>query len=248
MPAAPTLTPPDVNSAIGGSNLAKAVFRVLKKGETFDVLHVSYNPNSLTFEKKPKISTIPIPGIDHPLQQFVRGEIETLSVELFFDTTKDGMGSSVKSVTEETDKFYGLVKIDPETHAPPVCVFAWGTNFPGDKLPERYGNQRRECFKGLVTSIKQEFKLFAPDGTPLRAKVTVSLNEYWTLDEQLAHLNLKSPDHTRVHILSAHETLASLAQTYYLDFNQWRAIAKENNIEDPRRLTPGTALVIPPIV
>jgi hypothetical protein len=248
MAAVPSVKTPPVDSEIGGSSHAKAVFRVIKKDNTSEVLDVSYNPNSLVFEKKPKISTIPIPGLDHPLQQFVRGEIETLSVDLFFDTTNEGMGSTVKSVNEKTDAFYALVKIDPETHAPPVCVFAWGTHFPGNKLPARFGNQRRECFKGLVTSFKQEFKLFAPDGTPLRAKITISLNEYLTLDEQLVRLNLKSPDHTRVHILSAHETLASVAQTYYLDFRQWRAIANENNIEDPRRLTPGTALVIPPLV
>lgn len=232
--------------SIGSSSLLNAKFKVYKQSGTEEI-EVNYNPNSLTFEKKPKIATIPIPGLDSPLQQFVRGDLETLIVELFFDTTENGMKSGATSVTIKTDAFYGLIKIDPTTHAPPICEFIWGAKFPGDSLPAMYQNQRRTTFKGLVTSVKQEFKLFAPDGTPLRAKITLALNEYKPLHEQLAQLNLQSPDHTRVHILSAHETLASVAQTYYLNFASWKTIAAANNIDDPRRLEPGTALVIPPI-
>src|SRR5882724_6935831 len=113
------------------ANLQKAKFKVFKQSG-FDEIIVSYNPNTLTFDKKPKIAAINIPGLDSPLQQFVRGETETLSVELFFDTTKDGTGANAKSVTTLTDAFYGLVKIDPQTHAPPICTFIWGAKFPGD--------------------------------------------------------------------------------------------------------------------
>lgn len=247
MSAVPTpSTPAAPDASTGSSTLLTAKFKVYKQSGTEDVA-VSYNPNSLTFEKKPKIASIPIPGLDSPLQQFVRGESETLSVDLFFDTTETGMKSGATSVTTLTDAFYGLIKIDPTTHAPPIVEFIWGSKFPGDSLPTMYQNQRRTTFKGLVTSVKQEFKLFAPDGTPLRAKLTIALNEYKPLHEQLSQLNLQSPDHTRVHILSAHETLASVAQTYYLNFAYWKTIADENNIDDPRRLEPGTALVIPPL-
>ena len=95
-------------------------------------IEVSYNPTELTFSKSAQIAEIPIPGLDSPILQFVRGQAETLNVELFFDSTDDGMGPTATPVTEKTDKFYQLIKIDRSTHAPPVCRFIWGDQgFPG---------------------------------------------------------------------------------------------------------------------
>lgn len=212
-----------------------------------ETINVMYNPNSLTFEKASKVAEIPIPGLDAPLRQFVRNQAETLSVELFFDTTKHGTGANATSVTTETDKFYGLLKIDPKTHAPPVCTFKWGNKFPGDALSDRYPSQRRTEFKCLVTNVKQDFSLFSPEGTPLRAVLTLTLEEYRPLDEQLNQLNLQSADHTRSHIVTEGDTLASVAWRYLGRPTQWRHIASANAIDDPRRISVGTALVIPPI-
>ena len=77
-------------------NLRKARFKVFEANGSEAALDVQYNPNSLTFVKKPKIADIPIPGLDAPLKQYVRGETETLSVELFFDTTEKGTGAGAK--------------------------------------------------------------------------------------------------------------------------------------------------------
>lgn len=228
------------------ANLQKAKFKVLKLAGSEEML-VQFNPNSITFDKKPKIAAINIPGLDSPLQQFVRGETETMTVDLFFDSTEKGTGSNADSVTVETDKFYGLVKIDPQTHAPPICVFIWGKKFPGDSLPAFYQDQKRTEFKGLVTDVKQEFSLFSPEGTPLRAKLTLQIAEYKPLHDQIKQLNLQSPDHTRSHVLARGETLASVAADFYLNPARWRAIADENNLQDPRRIDPGMTLTLPPI-
>jgi nucleoid-associated protein YgaU len=227
-------------------NLVKAKFKVSKKNGSVEIIDVRYNPNSLTFEKAPKIADIPIPGLDAPLRQFVRNQTETVSIELFFDTTDTGTGENATSVTTWTDKFYGLVKIDPQTHAPPICTFIWGKQFPGDALPAMYKNQRRSEFKCLVTKVKQDFTLFSPEGTPLRAVLTLTLEEYRPLDEQLHQLNLLSADHTLSHVVAEGDTLASIAWQYLQHPTQWRHLADANAIDDPRRINVGMALVIPP--
>ena len=157
------------------AELSKAKFKVFKQDGSFEQIAVQFNPNSLSFEKPVHTADIAIPGLDSPLKQFVRGGAETASVELFFDTTERGTGAGATSVTTLTDAFYGLVKIDPKTHAVPVCSFIWGEKFPGDQLPERYGNQRRTEFSCVVTNVKQDFKFFSPQGTPLRAVLTLKL-------------------------------------------------------------------------
>ena len=228
-------------------DLSKAKVKVFKQDGSFDQLTVQYNPSSLVFEKAVHTAEIAIPGLDSPLRQFVRGGAETASVELFFDTTESGTGAGATSVTTLTDAFYGLVKIDPQTHAAPVCSFIWGEKFPGDRLPERYGNQRRTEFPCVVTSVKQDFRLFSPEGTPLRAVLTVKLEEFVPIQRQIEQLNLQSSDHTRSHLLEQGESLALVAWQYLHDPGDWRHVAVANGIDDPRRITPGRTLTIPPL-
>ena len=163
---------------------AKATLLVLWNGPTDNKPEadpVQYNPTELSFDKAAQLAEIAIPGLDSPLQQFVRGQAEKLSLDLFFDTTDEGAGPVVKSVTEYTDKIYSLVKIVPTLHAPPICVFIWDAKFPGSSLGTRtsieIGGQSRHGFQCIVESVKQKFTFFNPNGVPLRATVTVSLRE-----------------------------------------------------------------------
>ncbi len=245
---------------------------------------LQYNPTELSWDKGVQIAEISIPGLDAPLQQFVRGQAEKLSLELFFDTTDEGgMGANAVSVIKHTDRIYQLLKIEPESHAPPICTFLWHEEFPGSSLNGKRGsstsgfenarssaarslneaadaptsaeeqavdfatgNQRRNGFKCIVESVKQKFTLFNPQGVPLRATLSVTLREYKTLEEQLAQLNLMSPDRTHSHVVQSGETLSGLAARFYQNSVHWRFIADANQIQDPRRLEIGTFLTIPP--
>jgi hypothetical protein len=202
------------------------------------VVPVSFNPTEYTLNKAAQIAEIAIPGLDSPVLQFVRGQTESLSLELFFDSTDAGMDESATSVTDQTDQFYQLIKIDGTVHAPPVVFFSWGPEFPGNRayasMGDGTGSQQRFGFKCLVESVRQRFTLFSPLGVPLRA-----------VSEQLAELNLQSPDHTQAHVLQQGETLAQVAAEAYGDPTQWRAIANQNSIFDPLNLSPGTVLQIP---
>jgi len=255
-------------------------------------IDVQYNPTEYSIDKQVTIGEVAIPGIDAPLQQFVRGSAEKLSLDLFFDTTEHGTGQGAVSVTTETDKIYQLIKIEPERHAPPILTFVWSDSFPGSSVggapgsvagaalqtisgaiadgaasaadaavaatgstggtalaaaAAPLGNQRRNGFRCVMEQIKQKFTLFSPDGVPLRATLTVSLREYKTLEDQLRQLNLSSPDRTHAHVVAQGDALASIAERYYHRPNDWRAIADENSVYDPRRLKPGIVLRVPPL-
>ena len=228
--------------------LEKAILVATYQNGDMDFLPVQFNPTEFSLDKAAQIAEITVPGLDAPLLQFVRGQSEKLTMDLFFDTTEQGMGSGATSVTTLTDQVYGLVKIEPDGHAPPICSFLWNSKFPGSDLSARMGNQRRTDFQCVVESVKQKFTLFSPEGVPLRATLSVTFREYKTLDEQLRQLNLNSPDRTQNHVLQSGETLAAVSAQHYRTAAQWRLIADQNSINDPRRLTPGTFLTVPPIV
>ena len=229
--------------------LAKAQFTRLKAdgtptGAPFVVL---YNPTEYTLSKANQIAEINIPGLDSPILQFVRGQTETLSVDLFFDSTDSGTDANATPVTEQTDKFYQLIKIEQGTHAPPVVFFSWGGSaFPGQRSYSELASQQRFGFKCIVESVRQRFTMFSSLGVPLRATLSLMLKEYKTLSEQIAELNLQSPDHTRAHVVQEGETISRIADQVYNDPSQWRLIADANAIDDPLALVPGTVLQIPP--
>jgi nucleoid-associated protein YgaU len=186
--------------------------------------------------------------LDSPIIQFVNGQSETLTLDLFFDTTESGTGTSAVSVTSETDKFYQLLRIDSERHAPAILFFSWGDRkFPGSQFSGGYSSQSRAYgFKCIVESIRQRFTLFNPNGVPLRATLTVTLKEYKTLQDQITQLNLQSADQTKAHVVQEGETLAQIAAESYEDPKVWRVIADFNGLTDPLALTPGMVLQLPP--
>ena len=195
---------------------------------------VQFNPGEYTLEKGAQIAEIPIFGIDSPILQFVRGQNERLTLDLYFDTSRAGMDESAPDVRTLTNSFYQLVKQQPKTHAPPRIRFTWGQGL---------------AFTALVESVRQQFTLFNPAGVPLRATLSVTFREYRTLDEQISQLNLQSTDQTRRRRIGKSDTLARIAAEEYDDPSRWRVIADANPVAtaNVRRLVPGVVLVIPPL-
>ena len=115
-------------------------------------------------EKKNDFSEISAPGLSGEPLQFVRSHSRTLSAVLYFDerATKTDVRQSMKSVTD-------LMKVDRQTHAPPVLSFEW----VGLTL------------KCVLESAAQEFSSLFPDGRPSRGRLHIRLREMLSLQELL---------------------------------------------------------------
>jgi hypothetical protein len=200
-----------------------------------------FNPERYTVNKSVQFGEIGIPGLDSPVQQFVRGQTEKITMELFFDTTEAGMVDNVKDVREQTKKIYQLLKVNRELHAPPRCVLLWGD---GGKLFSFGTSVSPWC---LVESVSEEFTLFSPSGKPLRAKLNVTFREAWTIEEQLRETPRHSADRTKTYNVKRGETLSYIAWLQYRDPGNWRPIAEANKLDNPRLLSPGTRLLVPSI-
>lgn len=210
-----------------------------------DPMTLKYAPAEMSFSKASQFAEVAIPGLEQPLLQFVRGEAETLNLELFFDSTDAGTGPAAVAVTQEVEAFHKLVQIHGNFHAPPLVRVTWGTDFPGTAMGESL--TAGDAFTAVVLSVARRFTLFSPDGKPLRATVSLALKHYATVAEQVAAINYQSSDHTRIHVVAEGETLALIAHDAYADVNQWRVIAEHNNLSNIRDLTPGDRLELPPL-
>jgi LysM repeat protein len=198
----------------------------------FEVL---FNPSEYTFESSSKWEEQK--GNRRPPElQYTGGERKKLSMDLFFDTYE-----TLKDVRQFTAQFAQLLVVTTDNgnngKRPPVVQLSWGPANPDSGFP----------FVCVLASLKQNFVLFASDGTPVRAKLSVSFTEFAlpVQDEQKAPRRGSSPAQT--YTVRAHDTLNGITSAVWQDPTNWRLIAEQNDIDNPRILTPGTTLVIPAV-
>jgi nucleoid-associated protein YgaU len=100
-------------------------------------------------------------------------------------------------------------------------------------------------FQGVLERLEQQFTLFMEDGTPVRASLSCTFKEWRTNYEDLNRQDKQSSDVAKTRIVRRGDSLSGIAAEEYRDPALWRPIALENGIDDPRRLSPGTVLLIP---
>ena len=209
------------------SELKKAYIQIFDaQGKVKDkVVRVLFNPENYTLEKSNEFASINIPGLESPLLQFSRGNLETLTMDLFFDSYEKN-----EDVRDYTKKITDLLKIDSDIHAPPILKFVWGSlNFT--------------C---VLSRVSKKFTMFRSDGIPVRATLSVTFNEYRT-EVSFKEKPTKSSDRTKTYTIKQGDSLWAIAAREYGDPASWRPIADKNRIENPRLLEIGREITIPPL-
>lgn len=200
-----------------------------------------FNPESFTIERSVNYVQHQIPGSDRPVLQYVGGSAETMRFSLLFDTYSSGIVSeqaetaasaiapdaAKEDVRMYTEPLMKLTTINSDTHIPSLVEFAWGTI----------------SFKGYIQSMSQRFTMFNMFGKPVRAIVDVAL-----ISNRVDNNIRNSPDRTKARTISEGDRLCTFAYAEYNDCGEWRRIADENGIDNPRILRFGTDIVIPPIL
>jgi nucleoid-associated protein YgaU len=209
-----------------GQSLERAYLEILSPANDPDpVIELRFNPTEYQIQKSNNFAEIPIPGLESPPIQFVRGGCEKLTAELLADTS-----DTLDDVrTMYTDRLRNLMKIRPNFHAPPIVRLIWDD----------------QIFKGVIESLNITFVLFTPDGVPVRAKLNMTLKEYRPVVVQVLETPTNSPDVDKTHTLVRGESLADVSWQAFGDPRLWREIARNNDIDDPRRVEPGQTLSIP---
>jgi hypothetical protein len=208
---------------VGTYSGKKAIFDEGKK------IEVPFNPSEYSVDKSNSFSEATIPGLGSPIIQFTSGNTKTLSLELLLDTQAYDDGEDIRR--KYIDKLEKLVEIDGELHAPPPCKVIWGT-FE---------------FVGVLDSLGKRYVLFLDDGTPVRARVTLSFKEYVPVEIQVRETPRSSPDRFKRHLIKEGDSLWYLSYKHYGEPGQWRVIADANKIDNPRILGAGEEIVVPPL-
>lgn len=212
--------------------LEKATLKNTVSGEIAMVL---FNPEEYTVSRDVNYAQMAVPGLEAPILQFVHGNARTLDMELLVDTLEEHqengrvLNTAGEDVRHLTDKLTNLMNVDASTHAPPILVFAWG----------------EVSFTCLLSRATARFILFKPDGTPVRARITVTFTEYRNADTEAREVKRETADYTKRYTVGQGETLSGIAGRLYRNPQMWRPIALLNRIDNPRVLETGMQLLIP---
>jgi len=123
---------------------------------------VQLNPPSMKITRKNNVDrggvTTGVQKRQHPSP-----EPSVLTFDLEFDTAEQGSTESRVDVRDWTAVLRQFVEPPPgkPEDPPPAVRFAWGTL----------------VFDGIIQEVAEDLGHFAPDGTPLRAKVSVTITE-----------------------------------------------------------------------
>jgi hypothetical protein len=211
----------------------KAIIKNLNSGKE---VTCHFNPAEFSIGKTAKWSMEESIGSDTPTLHFSGGESQDMSVTFLFDTTSQG-GDQVRDVRDEYKELVNMVMVDEskkntttDLGRPPMCQFHWGKFL---------------AFDAVITKLDQKFTMFAADGTPVRAEVSVTLKQ---VGEVTRGQNPTTRSETRkTWVVHEGQTLDWIAYQEYGDPAYWRHIAETNNLDDPTALRPGQILKLVPL-
>ncbi len=202
--------------------------------EVPEFIEVLINPETYTHNFKLKFSESGQgQGTSGKQLKYEYTEPEEITFEFLFDNTGIIDGKPRDSIIADITRFKQvLTGYKGDSHEPRHFKLVWGIN---------------SIFKGRVTELSITYKLFKPDGTPIRAIAIVTFKSSIEEEKRAAKEDKRSADLTHVRKVKAGDTLPLMCYRIYGDPKYYFAVAEKNSLDNFRSLKPGTAILFPPI-
>jgi hypothetical protein len=188
------------------------------------------NPETYSYKYKIEFCETQAPGTSGVALKFNKMPPQEFNFDFLFDGT-GVISSNIVPVADQLDSFrQKILQYQGEIHRPYYLKIHWGTLL----------------FKGVLTAMDIEFKLFQPDGSPLRAVAKCSFKG--TVEENLrvAQENPMSPDITHERIVNAGDKLPVMTKKIYNDKKYYIDVATYNELDGFRNIETGTKIFFPP--
>ncbi|PKV49114.1 hypothetical protein ATE84_1131 [Aquimarina sp. MAR_2010_214] len=205
------------------------------------------NPEKYTFNYKIEQNEDQASGTSDLSPKFNKKLPENIELEFLFDRTGVIIhyGSNPDESSDDTvfkDKGEGVIDdiekfkkvildYNGDEHKPNYVMIYWGALL----------------FKGSLTEMSIDFKLFKSDGTPIRAVAKAKFQGFAEDDLRVAKENNQSPDLTHLRLVKEGDTLPLMSHRIYGDSKYYLEVARVNGIASFRKLEVGKEIFFPPI-
>jgi nucleoid-associated protein YgaU len=194
-------------------------------------LECYFNPTEYSISKSNEWKYKSVTGTSFSPPEFGGGQPRQIELSLLFDQTFPPFTMSVR---ESTAALLDMMEVPSgktggsPTAVPPFVTFEWG----------------RLVFKGACVSLSVTYKLFEPNGDPLRADVKLTLKQAEEA-QQGQNPTTRATAGYGVHRVRDGDTLPSISYQAYGDATKWRLIAEANDVDNPLHLRRGRSLSLP---
>lgn len=191
------------------------------------------NPETYTYRYKIEFCETQGQGTSAVSLKFNKMPPQEFNFDFLFDNT--GTITNILTpplpVPDQLDLFrHQILQYQGDIHRPYYLKINWGTLL----------------FKGVLTSMDIEFKLFKPDGTPIRAVAKCSFKGSIEENLRVAIENPMSPDITHERTVTASDKLPLMTKNIYNDQKFYIDVAAYNELDGFRNIQTGTKLFFPP--
>ena len=191
------------------------------------------NPENYTLDYKVELTKTTGIGNTAGQQAYILSKPGETSFEFLFDNTGIIDNKKDRDIFTEIQELKKLlIDLHGESHEPFHLKIVWGNLL----------------LKVRCTSLNIAYKLFNPDGSPIRAICKASFKD--SKDEKLrvAEEKKKSPDLTHYRVVKKGDTLPLMCYKIYGDAKYYLQIAQVNQLNNFRNLIPGTGIYFPPLI
>lgn len=198
------------------------------------------NPERYSISHKTDFEKVIGSGQTEGILQFKKTEPKELELDFLFDRTgvftqpQDDLNKaeSDKNVDKDIELFQRVVlNYNGDIHEPNYLKINWGSLI----------------FKGRLSDMNIDYKLFNSNGNALRAVAKVKFISATDEDLKEAKNNNTSPDLTHIRVVKEGDTLPLMTYNVYGDSKYYLEVAKVNKISSFRKLIVGQEIVFPPI-
>jgi hypothetical protein len=194
---------------------------------------VMINPDTIKWQRYIEYNDTQAPDTSTASQKYK----STPSDKLSFDIVIDGTGIVDPDRTDMVNEIGALEKLvfdyNGKIHRPNYVTVQWG---------------ERMIFNGVLTSFDVSYTLFRPDGSPLRAKISLGFSMYIAPTTVKKLDNQESPDVSHLVTVVEGMMLPQLCQEVWNDDAYYIQVAKYNKLNKFRNLKGGLQLIFPPII
>lgn len=189
------------------------------------------NPENYSMERKVEFNNGQGTGTSGKTPKFVKKPPAELSLEFLYDNTGIIDGKPREDISADLEKLQEfLMGYDGDIHQTRFFKFVWGTSL----------------MKGVCSSLVINYKLFNPNGKPIRATCKVTIRELIEEEVRVLGENNQSPDLTHFRIVKKGDTLPQMCYKIYGDPKYYLQVASVNNLTNFRNLIVGKEVFFPP--
>lgn len=188
------------------------------------------NPAEITLSYEIEYDSAQGSGTTNSRMNFKKAKPGDLSLSFFLDGT--GANGTPLDVQRKIEEFQTVTGYNGRIHRTNYLKVVWGTL------------QVKRC---VLKSAAITYKLFRPDGIPLRAVIAAVFTDNSDDRTRQAMAQDESADLTHVRTVKAGDTLPGLCREIYGDPGYYLAVAGANGLDSFRSLAPGTRLQFPPL-